>query len=306
MSNYMSYNIISGDKPGKDSYYVDYHLGNMGGMTHLEILVKATNGSAGNASNGILNAIKEIEVKSEDNRTLSRLSGTQAYRLATLRDKEAPEISESADANAVQLVRIPILFGRSRDDEYYGLDLTKEPRTHLRVTYDLTAVRACGNDGYVSGSFDISVDASMTMNLKQPKYVGTFGASLVNAAWATRVGSKRLKVHTRERCVGLYLYSYLSGTADGALTSNVKLMAPTERDTIVNRGFTDLQDARKPYPGTKVTSWAPVWVDPNRLSEKEVKPLPGAEAYLELTELVANGSSAIIAEFIENQGGLRN
>lgn len=149
MSNYMSYNIISGDKPGKDSYYVDYHLGNMGRMTHLEILVKATNGSAGNASNGILNAIKEIEVKSEDNRALFRLSGTQAYRLATLRDKEAPEISESADANAVQLVRIPILFGRSKDDESYGLDLAIKPRIYLRVTYDLTAVRACGNDGYV-------------------------------------------------------------------------------------------------------------------------------------------------------------
>ena len=306
MAKYMTYNIISGDKPGKDSFTIDYDLRDKGGMTYLEILVKATNGSAGNVSNGILNAIKEIEIRSEDNRNLFRLSGTQAYRLATLRDKEAPEMSESADANAVQVVRIPILFGRSRDDERYGIDLTKGPRTHLRVTYDLTAVRACGNDGYVSGSFDISVDASMTQDLATPGYLGAIGARAVNSAWTTAVRRKTAKLSTSGRCLGLYLYSYLSGTADGALTSNVKLMAPTERDVIVNRGFTDLQDARKPYPGTKVTSWAPIWVDPNRLSEKEVSPLPGKEAWLELTELVANGSSAIIAEFVESQGGLRN
>lgn len=306
MGNYMSYNIISGDKPGKDSFTIDYDLGNEGGITYLEILVKATNGSAGNASNGILNAIKEIEVRSEDGRSLFRLSGTQAYRLATLRDKEAPEISESADADAVQVARIPILFGRNKDDEYYGLDLTKEPRTHLRVTYDLTTVRACGNDGYVSGSFDISVDASITQNLARPAYGGTFGAKVLNAAWTTAVRRETVKLHTQKSCVGLYLYSYLSGTADGSLTSNVKLMAPTQRDVIVKRGFTDLQDARKPNTGTKITSWAPIWIDPNRLGDKIASPLPGNEAWLELTELVANGSSAIIAEFVENQGGLRN
>lgn len=299
MVKYISRRILSGAKPGRDQGTYEHDLDNMGGIPYLEIIARATNGSGGNVSNGILNAITKIEVISHEGHCLFETSGIQAYRLATLRDREAPEISEGEGANAVQLVRIPLLFGRNKEDSAYGLDTRKGQGTRLLITYDLTAVRACGNDGYVSGSLDISLVASMTYPLSSFAYQGLFGARVMNAAWVTRAHFGVTELNTSGACVGMYMYAYKSGVADGSLISIIKLMAPTAREIIVDKDFTDYQEARKPLTGTKITSWAQIWLDPNRLGDKTPQPLPGDNALIELTELETDGTAVIIGEFLE-------
>mgnify|MGYP001047033632 FL=1 len=301
MVEYVTQNLILGDKPGKNSGKIEYPLPNSGGITHLELLIKATNGSSGNLTNGILNTITGVRIEAYPDKNEFIMSGTEAYKLAALRDREAPEISESDVANAVQYVRIPILLGRTKDDQLYGLDLGKCPEPKVIIEFDLTKVRACGATGFVSGSFTVDIDATITQNLAQPAYVGLISGREIISQRLTKVQRKTEEIHTLGRCIGLYLYAYKSGIADGDLVRNVKLAAPTERSVLVDRSFTDLQQARKLLSGYVLTSWAPIWIDPNRLSNQPPKPLNGDKAYLEMEELVADGAEALIGEFVERQ-----
>ena len=298
---YTTSNLIPGDKPGKNSGKLEYSLPNVGGITHLELLLKATNGSSGNTNNSILNTITGIRIEVHNNRYAFTMSGTEAYKLAALRDREATEISESDTANAAQYVRIPILLGRTKDDQLYGLDLGKCEDPKLIIEFDLTKVRACGATGFVSGSFTVDIDITITQNLAQPAYVGLISGAEIIPQRPTGIRRTTEEIHTLGRCIGLYLYAYKSGIADGDLVRNVKLSAPTELSTLVDRSFTDLQQARKLLTGYVVTSWAPIWIDPNRLSNQPPKPLNGDKAYLEMEELVADGAEALIGEFVERQ-----
>jgi len=147
----------------------------------------------------------------------------------------------------------------------------------------------------------IAIDESITQDLAQPVYIGYFSGMEVLPTQPTKVQLRREEINSRGVCVGLYLYAYKSGTADGDLIRNVKLAAPTERSVIVDRSFTDLQQARKLLTGYVLTSWAPVWIDQNRLTNQPPKPLNGDKAYLELEELVDGGAVALIGEWVGRQ-----
>lgn len=301
MVEYVTRILIPADRPDKDRGMLEYQLPNIGGLTQLELILKATNGGSGNVGNGILNAITRVRIQSNYNRFVFDLSGTEAYKLATLRDRDAPAILESDVGGVVQYVKIPILLGRTRDDQLYGLDLITCDDPKLVIEFDLTKIRACGATGFVSGSFEVTINGTITRHRERPAYIGVIGGWEIILPRPTRAQRGRTKIHTQGRCIGLYLYAYKSSVADGDLVRNVKLAAPTEESTIVDKSFVDLQQDRRLISGSVVTSWAPIWVDQNRLTNQLPKPLDGDKAYLELEELVADGVVALIGEFVGRQ-----
>jgi len=292
MVNHIQTNLVTSLKAVNDDGVLRVPLQGKGGISSLELTCRATNGAGGSASYGLLASITKVEIKTLHGQGILDLSATEVYRIATLKRREAPQLSEGTGAGAVQIVKLPIDFG-IRGSELYGLDLEKYPDCYLNVYYTL---HINAGDGFATKTFELDVDATQTQDLQQPFYQGRIGLA---EAWngTTQVQNPhRVELKGTQNVTGIYLYAYKSGTADNALVKNINLIAVPGHQKIISASFSDLQERRKPVGGSIVTSWLALWVAPGMFGERAIEPLKAPEVEIELEELVADGAAKIFLE----------
>jgi len=129
---------------------------------------KATNGDTSNQNNPLPFAITKIEVV-DGSDVLCSMSFRQAQAMQFYKTGSTPHLREDEGPDAAQCIGCMILFGRHLWDPEYALDLTKYANPQLRITWDLTNIRACSdNTAWVSGTFQISAWAKVMEDLPGP------------------------------------------------------------------------------------------------------------------------------------------
>ena len=295
MVEYVSRNIVTGERAVNDSGKLEIDLGNKGGIGALFLRLTATNGAGGSASYGLRSQITEIRVMTGKRTCPFRLSASDLYALNTLRDGIAEELSEGTGAGAVQAVRLPIYFSPNRDDAIYGLDLEENLGATLEIEYKLTV---SGADGFESKSLAVDVDALITKGLVSPIYRGIMATTVAKSHRTCVQDPHRDFFKSPMKAVGLYAYAYKSGTADNALVSNIKLMRAEDTDPLVDSSFSDLQYRYRKKDGSIITSYAQIWRAPGRDGREALRAENDSGLELHLRELVADGEVRIIMEWI--------
>lgn len=295
MVEYVSRNIVTGERAVNDDGHMQIDLGNKGGISALFLRLTATNGAGGSASYGLRSQITEIRVKTGKGTYPFRLSASDLYALNTLRDGIAEELSEDTGAGAVQAVRLPIYFSLNRDDAGHGMDLEENLGATLEIDYALTV---SGADGFESKSLAVDVDALITKGLVSPIYRGIMATAVATSHRTGVQDPHRDFIRAPMKAVGLYAYAYKSGTADNALVSNIKLMRAEDTDPLVDSSFSDLQYRYRKKDGSIITSYAQIWKAPGRDGREALRAENDSGLELHLRELVADGEVRIIMEWV--------
>jgi hypothetical protein len=295
MTKHVSVSLEPGLSALNDSGVLTFHLPREGGIASLEITARATTGAGGSASYGILDSITKVEIRNAYMQTIVDMSAAELYNLNTLITGEAAQLSEGTGAGVVQIVRLPINFGPTKQSELYGLDMSKYPDCELKVHYTL---EISGSDGFVTKSFNIDVDARQTDKMEQPAYQGRVRLCLVRGKPTKVQDPDRIKVHSSGKIMGLFLYAYKSGTADNSLVSNVILTTLPDKVKEVQASFSDLQEAHKPLTGSIIDNWLTIWEVPGRHDGQALQPSRIDNAEVQLRELVADGEVKVFMEEI--------
>lgn len=138
-----------------DTEVWEYSLPSAGVLNAVFLQLRATNGATSNLDNSLEQCVNSIQVV-DGGRVLMDLSGAQAQMVSLIGSKNEPRsvISEGADDG--QTYQALLLFGLKLYDDEVGLDLSKLLAPRLRVDVDLTAVRAAGATGFVTGTGRLS------------------------------------------------------------------------------------------------------------------------------------------------------
>lgn len=117
--------------------------------------VRATNGATSNLAAALAQCISSVQLV-DGGRVLCDLSGDQAQMVTLLGTGCEPRSVVSEYLSEVQTYQAMIPFGLKLYDNQVGLDLAKLHNPKIRVDIDLTAVRAAGATGFVSGTGRLS------------------------------------------------------------------------------------------------------------------------------------------------------
>jgi hypothetical protein len=109
-----------------------------------------------NKSNFINDIITKLELVDGSDQLLS-LNMKQAQALQFYNTGKAPYIRPGETAGGTQNEQVLLLFGRYLWDPTYYMDLTKFTNPQLKITTNIAAVRAAGDDGYESGSIKLTL-----------------------------------------------------------------------------------------------------------------------------------------------------
>jgi len=236
-------------RPGIDTGMLDIKIPTERAISELVLECFATNGSSGNATNPLSTCITQIEVLHPFSRALYDISADMLQLVAHIDDKRVPYSSEADTANLVQRIELPLRFGRYPGDPLYFMPGALENETVLRVHYDLTTVRACGDTGFVSGSFGLRTHLLWGLDATRGAVHGT-RALLQGRDQATVITTgAREDIIPQRPPFGVYVWAYKSGTAEGDLVDEVTISAEdgikelakypwqvTQRDQIDNDG----------------------------------------------------------------------
>lgn len=122
---------------------------------------EVTNGTTSNVQNPFPFAITKLEVV-DGSDVLSSLSFPQAQALQFYKTGRQPELREDEVGSAGQVMGCSILFGRYLWDREFALDLTRFTNPQLKISWDLTNIRACSaTTAFATGTTKISAWAKV-------------------------------------------------------------------------------------------------------------------------------------------------
>lgn len=133
----------------------EYDLPRAGVLNGFFMQLRATNGATSNLDNSLAQCVTAVQVR-DGGKCLMDVTGDQLQMLSLINSKQPPRSVISEGADDVQTYQALALFGRHLFDNEVGLDLAQLVNPKLRVDFDLTAVRAAGATGFVSGTGRIS------------------------------------------------------------------------------------------------------------------------------------------------------
>jgi hypothetical protein len=172
---------------------------------------EARNGTTNNIVNPFPFVVTKMEIV-DGSDVLASLSFPQAQALKFYKDGKQPELRETEDGGTLyggpQVMGTSILFGRKLWDRDFALDLTKFANPQLKISWDLTNIRACSSTtAFYTGTMVISAWAKVMEGQPAP---GKFLMAKEIEAWTGATsGDKRheLPVDFPYHLLMLRLYS---------------------------------------------------------------------------------------------------
>lgn len=298
MINWQSRTIQEPSKMGRDTGLIRIHLPKTGGLSELEVIATAINGSASNIGNPLTGCISKVSITDGLSRYLYSLSAAEIQKMITISDKHAPETTEPTTVSATQRIRLPIRMGRYRADDLYALDLGRMSEPLLQIEHDLEVVRPTGNDGYISGSLAFEIDAVTCPEedaRRIPEYVTTIPEGLGLTAANSDYRKDGIDV---EKNIAMTIYAYKSGVDDGDTFTKVEVFNSTNNHTLLEGSWADLQRMHPQYDGSVIDYAVHIPMGPRGGDNKKfTRSMPG-KIDLKARMLTAGISPVIIWESI--------
>ena len=138
-----------------DTEVWEYSLPTTGVLNAVLLQLRATNGGTSNLGAALEQCVSAIQVV-DGGRVLMDLSGSQGQIVSLLGSKVEPRSVISEILSNVQTYQALLPLGMKLFDDEVGLDLSKLRSPKLRVDFDLTAVRAAGATGFLTGTGRLS------------------------------------------------------------------------------------------------------------------------------------------------------
>ena len=206
-----------------DEGIAEFNLPREHALSEILIEAYATNGASGNVTNPLSSCITQIELLHPFSQRVYDVEADMLQLIAHIDDGRVPYSSEADTADTVQRVELPIRLGRYPGDPVYFLPGALTSESILRVHYNLAKVRACGADGFVSGSLGFKLHLLWSLDQTRGTPRGT--RSLIQQSDLTTAvtSGEREDIIPQNPPFGVYVYAYKSGTAEGDLVDEVTI-----------------------------------------------------------------------------------
>jgi hypothetical protein len=231
----------------------------------------ATNGTTNNRNNPLTRAITKLEIV-DGAEVLTSLSFEQAQALQFYKTGKQPQLREDEGPSAGSPIGCMILFGRRLWDRDYALDLTKFANPQLKITWDLTNIRAVdAATAFATGTTKISAWAKVMKGQSPP---GKYLIAKEIESWTGGTsGDKKHEIPTDRVYQMLMLRSYLTQKDVDENITKIKLTCdtddfiPLERytkqfDAEMAQLFGDVVVWKRLHAGHNDTVWLPVNKEP--------------------------------------------
>jgi hypothetical protein len=137
-------------------------------ISELLLYVAATNGASHNKENPIEWCLQSIDVV-DGSDVLFSLPGDVALAMYMhLHNKETYAYRTEAPSDSPYMT-IPIAFGRYLYDPLFAFNPLAHKNPQLRITFDEATIRAAGATGYVSDSFNLTIQALLMEDAPAPR-----------------------------------------------------------------------------------------------------------------------------------------
>lgn len=212
-----------------------------GMLSALMLKITATNGATNNLNSMIKDAITRVEVIGNGSTVIHSYTGEELDRLTwRFLKKRGVELS-SEDLDIVQFQTFMVPFGRFIGDKVYGLDLRKWNDVELRIQYNLVAPNAVGANGYVTGTFNVTVVSyryPATANVIPRAYLRT--TEFVQPTDAAS-GERRYEMPLQHKYVELALFVREDAIADDQDVTAIRIELDSGENRFYDANWDDLQ-----------------------------------------------------------------
>jgi len=196
-------------------------------LSAIGLQFEGTNGETSNKGNWMSDVVTKIEIIDGSDVLLS-LSLKQAQALQAYKTGKMPYINWEEAADGTGKDEVMLLFGRHLWDGEYYLDLTKFSNPQLKITTDEDVIRAMGAEGWLSGSFKVSITAFIIAEGAEAAKAFFMQKEVYNFTAATS-GDEHIDLPRDYPYVGLMLSSTLRGSDCHELVSKMKVSCDSDK-----------------------------------------------------------------------------
>jgi len=217
---------------------------------------EARNGTTNNKANPFPFVVTKVEIV-DGSDVLASLSFPEMQALKFYKDGKQPELRETEDGGTSyggpQVMGSAILFGRKLWDRDFALDLTKFKNPQLKISWDLTNIRAVSSTtAFYTGTMVISAWAKLMEGQAAP---GKFLMAKEIEAWTGATsGDKRHELPTDYPYRLLMLRLYSRGYDVDECITKLKLTCDTDKFVPFER-YTKQLDAEMAQLFGNVVVW---------------------------------------------------
>jgi len=205
----------------KDTHKID--LPTKGLLSSIYISLAAQNGATSNEDNHLHDCLTKIEIVGAGGETIKSISGVQLQALNWFDHGHINRVQMREDGGQWQVERFIINFGEYWKDTHRMLDCAKVLDGQLRLTYDLSQVRAVGATAFADQNAALSVIYMMPHEYKGPAPVN-YVKSTETKQWMTEAsGIEYVKLPRVNPIRRIMIRAYEVGRSPWSNLRNIKL-----------------------------------------------------------------------------------
>jgi hypothetical protein len=246
-------------------------------ISAVRLTISALNGASGNTGNGILGAIKRIRLRAPSGEDVLDMTGTQAFKLGCLRNRDDGQLSEATTLGVRQSVTLNLDLGSKRGGQKWGMLLTGKDPAVLFVDIDLEYTRACGAAGFVSGSLQMTCEVLTALNNALAPFKGMIVPRKINLGEDPFHATMPMRLVTSGNVVAVYLRAYKKA----------------------NNNFVSMQKARASVDNTVIENWAMIYGPAASFEDGNITPLQGNELFLTIEPSEIGGTYELWADCLK-------
>lgn len=221
-----------------DSGEITVPLGVRDPVTAIMLEFRATNGVSGNKAVTMADVVSSVEII-DGSRVLVSLTGHQLFALTAYHLGHIPyELITEVPGNTQNLYGV-VQFGRWLGDKVYALDPARFTNLQIRLKWNLAAVRAVGDTGFVTGSLTFTAIADVMEGAPQPQACLT--AKQHYSYTSSASGTAYIDLPIDQRIKAVYLRSYSASGGGWYGVANVKVTADQDKFILIDERKSDLQ-----------------------------------------------------------------
>lgn len=196
-------------------------------LSALGLQFVGTNGGTFNKDNWMNDVVTKIEIV-DGSDVLVSLSLKQAQAFQAYQTGKTPYINFEEGAGGTGKDEVMIHFGRWLWDPEYFLDLTKFSNPQLKITTDEDIIKAMGAEGFLSGSFKVSIVAFIIQEGASPAKGFFMQKEIYNFTSATG-GDEHVDLPRDHPFVSLMLNSTIKQSDCHELITQMKLSCDSDK-----------------------------------------------------------------------------
>lgn len=231
----------------------------------------ATNGTTNNQNNPLHRCVTKIEVV-DGSDVICSMSFEEAQALQFYKTGKQPQLRLDEGPSAGSPIGCAILFGRYLYDQEYALNLARFKNPQLKISWDLTKIRAVAADtAFATGTFKISAWAKVMEGLSAP--ANYLMDKKVDEWTGGSSGDKRRELPLDYAYRMIMLRSYYQGDDIDETTSKLKLTCDADKfiaferyvkqfDAEMAQQFGDVVVWKRGHYAHNDTVWLPINKEP--------------------------------------------